>query len=154
MWRGVGKACAQHALMATSSVAKWQLEKTVAQLEHQLVEFVDVEPPVAIRVESPHHRDGRRCARRKAHLPQRAVQPTHVQVAQPHCCTWAFMPCPSMARTTGLVTFACVSAWTEHPLFNEGIHPPEELPSEVILKVIQTLRDEGVSIEFHSDVQR
>ena len=57
----------------------------------------------------------------------------------------------SMARTTGLVTFACVSAWTEHPLFNEGIHPPEELPSEVILKVIQTLRDEGVSIEFHSD---
>jgi len=57
----------------------------------------------------------------------------------------------SMARTTGLVTFACVSAWTEHPLFNEGIHPPEDLPSEVIHNVIQTLKDEGVSIEFHSD---
>ncbi len=60
----------------------------------------------------------------------------------------------SMARTTGLVTFACVVAWTEYPLFNEGIHPPEDLPSEVILKVIQTLKDEGVSIEFHSDDHR
>ena len=60
----------------------------------------------------------------------------------------------SMARTTGLVTFACVVAWTEYPLFNEGIHPPEDLPSKVIQNVIQTLKDEGVSIEFQSDDHR
>ena len=60
----------------------------------------------------------------------------------------------SMARTTGLVTFACVVAWSQQELFNEGIHPPEDLPSEVIHNVIQTLKDEGVSIEFHSDVLR
>ena len=59
----------------------------------------------------------------------------------------------SMARTTGLVTYACVVAWTEHPLFNEGIHPPEDLPSEVIHSVIQTLRDEGVSVEFRLDAE-
>ena len=60
----------------------------------------------------------------------------------------------SMARTTGLVTFACVVAWSQQELFNEGIHPPEDLPSEVIHNVIQTLKDEGVSIEFQSDDHR
>ena len=56
----------------------------------------------------------------------------------------------SMARTTGLVTFACVVAWSHHELFTEGIHPPEDLPTEVIHKVIQTLKDEGVRIETSS----
>ncbi|MBR68644.1 MAG: hypothetical protein CMA86_03945 [Euryarchaeota archaeon] len=54
----------------------------------------------------------------------------------------------SMARTTGLVTFACVVAWSQQELFTEGIHPPEDLPSEVIHKVIETLKDEGVRIEL------
>lgn len=53
----------------------------------------------------------------------------------------------SMARTTGLVTYACVVAWSQEDLFTEGIHPPEDLPSEVIYKVIQTLQSEGVMIQ-------
>lgn len=56
----------------------------------------------------------------------------------------------SMARTTGLVTYACVVAWSQHELFTEGIHPPEDLPSEVIHDVIQTLEDEGVRIEHRT----
>lgn len=56
----------------------------------------------------------------------------------------------SMARTTGLVTYACVVAWSQHELFTEGIHPPEDLPSEVIHDVIQTLEDEGVRIEHQT----
>ena len=56
----------------------------------------------------------------------------------------------SMARTTGLVTFACVVAWSQQELFTEGIHPPEDLPADVIHKVIQTLKDEGVRIEFNT----
>ena len=51
----------------------------------------------------------------------------------------------SMARTTGLVTAACVLAWTKSELFTEGIHPPEDLPNEVIMDVIQRLKDDGVS---------
>lgn len=56
----------------------------------------------------------------------------------------------SMARTTGLVTFACVVAWSQQELFTEGVHPPEDLPADVIHKVIQTLKDEGVRIEFNT----
>ncbi|DAC07448.1 MAG TPA: hypothetical protein D7H88_05700 [Candidatus Poseidoniales archaeon] len=56
----------------------------------------------------------------------------------------------SMARTTGLVTFACVVAWSQQELFSEGIHPPEDLPTEVIKNVIQTLEVEGVRIETSS----
>jgi lysine 6-dehydrogenase len=56
----------------------------------------------------------------------------------------------SMARTTGLVTFACVIAWSQQELFTEGIHPPEDLPTEVIKNVIQTLKVEGVRIETSS----
>ena len=56
----------------------------------------------------------------------------------------------SMARTTGLVTFACVVAWSQQELFTEGIHPPEDLPSEVIQEVIQTLKNEGVRIELNT----
>ena len=57
----------------------------------------------------------------------------------------------SMARTTGLVTFACVIAWSQQELFSEGIHPPEDLPTEVIKSVIQTLEVEGVRIETSSE---
>ena len=53
----------------------------------------------------------------------------------------------SMARTTGLVTYACVIAWTKQELFQDGVHPPEALPVSVIHDVIATLRDEGVLID-------
>ena len=52
----------------------------------------------------------------------------------------------SMARTTGLVTVACVLAWTRADLFSEGVHPPEALPTEIIHEVISLLRSEGVAI--------
>ena len=52
----------------------------------------------------------------------------------------------SMARTTGLVTAACVLAWTKTELFTEGIHPPEDLPTEIIYNVIQRLKEAGVSV--------
>ena len=57
----------------------------------------------------------------------------------------------SMARTTGLVTFACVVAWSQQELFTEGIHPPEDLPTDVIENVLQTLKDEGVRIELNAE---
>jgi hypothetical protein len=57
-----------------------------------------------------------------------------------------------MARTTGLVTTACAVAWAKHELFTEGIHPPEDLPSEVIHSVIESMRQEGVTI--HHQVPR
>ena len=53
----------------------------------------------------------------------------------------------SMARTTGLVTYACVMAWTKQELFQDGVHPPEALPVSVIHDVIATLREEGVHID-------
>ena len=53
----------------------------------------------------------------------------------------------SMARTTGLVTYACVIAWTKQELFQNGVHPPEALPVSVIHDVIATLREEGVLID-------
>ena len=53
----------------------------------------------------------------------------------------------SMARTTGLVTYACVIAWTKQELFQDGVHPPEALPVSVIHDVIATLREEGVLID-------
>ena len=52
-----------------------------------------------------------------------------------------------MARTTGLVTYACVIAWTKKELFKHGVHPPEALPVSVIHDVIATLREEGVLID-------
>jgi len=56
----------------------------------------------------------------------------------------------SMARATGLVTVACVMAWTERQLFDEGIHPPEHLSSEVIHGIIESLQNQGVSIKLHA----
>ena len=56
----------------------------------------------------------------------------------------------SMARTTGLVTFACVKAWSERTLFDRGIHPPEDLPDDVIHDVIKVLRNEGVAVHLRS----
>ena len=52
----------------------------------------------------------------------------------------------SMARTTGLVTFACVKAWSERTLFDRGVHPPEDLPDDVIHDVIEVLKNEGVTV--------
>ena len=40
----------------------------------------------------------------------------------------------------------------EIELFTEGIHPPEDLPNEVIMDVIQRLKDDGVS--FNVDENR
>lgn len=56
----------------------------------------------------------------------------------------------SMARTTGLVTFACVKAWSERTLFDRGVHPPEDLPDEVIHDVIEVLKNEGVTVDLRA----
>ena len=56
----------------------------------------------------------------------------------------------SMARTTGLVTFACVKAWSERPLFDRGVHPPEDLPDDVIHDVIEVLKNEGVTVDLRA----
>ena len=56
----------------------------------------------------------------------------------------------SMARTTGLVTFACVKAWSERTLFDRGVHPPEDLPDEVIHDVIEVLKNEGVAVDLRA----
>ena len=56
----------------------------------------------------------------------------------------------SMARTTGLVTFACVKAWSERTLFEQGVHPPEDLPDDGIHDVIKVLRNEGVAVHLRS----
>ena len=56
----------------------------------------------------------------------------------------------SMARTTGLVTFACVKAWCQRALFAEGVHPPEDLPDDVIHDVIEVLKNEGVDVHLRS----
>ncbi|MAL20256.1 MAG: hypothetical protein CL990_04200 [Euryarchaeota archaeon] len=56
----------------------------------------------------------------------------------------------SMARTTGLVTFACVKAWSERPLFDRGVHPPEDLPDDVIHNVIEVLKNEGVAVDLRA----
>ena len=56
----------------------------------------------------------------------------------------------SMARTTGLVTFACVKAWSERPLFDRGVHPPEDLPDDVIHDVIEVLKNEGVAVDLRA----
>ena len=55
----------------------------------------------------------------------------------------------SMARTTGLVTFACVVAWSKRDLFGEGIHPPEDLDTETIMDIIALLKAHGVRIDEH-----
>ena len=56
----------------------------------------------------------------------------------------------SMARTTGLVTFACVKAWSERTLFDRGVHPPEDLPDDVIHDVIEVLKNEGVGVDLRA----
>ena len=56
----------------------------------------------------------------------------------------------SMARTTGLVTFACVKAWSERPLFDRGVHPPEDLPDDVIHNVMEVLKNEGVAVDLRA----
>jgi len=60
----------------------------------------------------------------------------------------------SMARTTGLVTFACVKAWASTDLFEDGVHPPEDLPTSTIHTVINTLRHEGVKVRCESTSPR
>mgnify|MGYP005711195749 FL=1 len=56
----------------------------------------------------------------------------------------------SMARTTGLVTFACVKAWSKRTLFDRGVHPPEDLPDDVIHDVIEVLKNEGVAVDLRA----
>ena len=53
-----------------------------------------------------------------------------------------------MARTTGLVTVGCVLAWRKGALFENGIHPPEDLATETIERIIEGLRQEGVSVTY------
>ena len=54
----------------------------------------------------------------------------------------------SMARTTGLVTVGCVLAWQKGALFENGIHPPEDLATETIETIIEGMRQEGVSVTY------
>ncbi len=58
----------------------------------------------------------------------------------------------SMARTTGLVTYSCALAWSKNDLFSSGVFAPEDLPTEVIESIIQTMKEEGVSIEIETSV--
>ena len=53
----------------------------------------------------------------------------------------------SMARTTGLVTVGCIRAWIEDPAMLEaGIHAPESLPRNVVISIIEMMREHGVEI--------
>lgn len=55
----------------------------------------------------------------------------------------------SMARTTGLVTYCCAMAWLNEPLFPQhGVYAPESLSTKTIEFIIETMRSEGVSIEY------
>jgi lysine 6-dehydrogenase len=54
----------------------------------------------------------------------------------------------SMARTTGLVTYCCAIAWLNEELFSEdGVYAPETLPTKTIEFIMETMKNEGVSIE-------
>ena len=53
----------------------------------------------------------------------------------------------SMARTTGLVTVGCVEAWLEDPsMLPPGVHAPEKLPSSVVKRIIETMKENRVKI--------
>ena len=53
----------------------------------------------------------------------------------------------SMARTTGLVTVGCIRAWIEDPgMLEPGIHAPESLPRNVVISIIEMMRENGVEI--------
>ena len=53
----------------------------------------------------------------------------------------------SMARSTGLVTVACALLWLDNPkMLSTGIHPPEDLPIQIIDQVIGVLQKNSVSI--------
>ena len=53
----------------------------------------------------------------------------------------------SMARTTGLVTLGCIISWLKDPnMLPCGVHPPESLPREVLISVIELMRVNGIEI--------
>ena len=53
----------------------------------------------------------------------------------------------SMARCTGLVTVCVVTEWLNDPeMLPAGVHAPESLSSEVISRVMDRMKEEGVSI--------
>ena len=53
----------------------------------------------------------------------------------------------SMARCTGLVTVFCVEEWLANPSILEvGIHPPENLDSKLIERIVTKLKEENISI--------
>ena len=53
----------------------------------------------------------------------------------------------SMARTTGLVTVGCIISWLENPsMLSSGDHPPENLPREVLISVLELMRVNGIEI--------
>jgi lysine 6-dehydrogenase len=55
----------------------------------------------------------------------------------------------SMARCTGLVTVFCVEEWLKDPdMLTKGVHPPENLHSEVIERIIGKMKKENINIEF------
>ena len=53
----------------------------------------------------------------------------------------------SMARSTGLVTICCVEEWVKNPnMIGSGVFAPEDLPTDVIYRIIDRMRMEGVQI--------
>jgi len=42
----------------------------------------------------------------------------------------------------------CLLAWRKGALFENGIHPPEDLATETIERIIEGLRQEGVSVTY------
>jgi len=57
----------------------------------------------------------------------------------------------SMARCTGLVTVCSVTEWLNDPdMIPVGVHAPEILSSEVIHRIMERMKGEGVTIESSS----
>ena len=53
-------------------------------------------------------------------------------------------------QNDGTGHFACVKAWSERTLFDRGVHPPEDLPDDVIHDVIEVLKNEGVAVDLRA----
>ena len=53
----------------------------------------------------------------------------------------------SMARTTGLVTLGCILSWLKKPdMLPPGVHAPESLPRDVLVSILDLMRDNGVRV--------
>lgn len=54
----------------------------------------------------------------------------------------------SMARSTGLVTISCIEEWIKNPkMIGLGVFAPEDLPTHIVERIIESMRLEGVQIK-------